>query len=74
MRRFTGTVAWFNDPKGFGFIVIEGKPGLLDVFAHYTDIEDEGFKSLAEGQRVSFEIDGVTFDRPRAVKIRKEVA
>ncbi|HZJ95212.1 MAG TPA: cold-shock protein [Thiopseudomonas sp.] len=47
----TGTVKWFNDEKGFGFITQESGP---DVFAHFSAIVSEGFKSLAEGQRVEF--------------------
>ena len=45
-----GTVKWFNDQKGFGFIEHE------DCFVHYTAIEGEGFKSLSEGERVEFEV------------------
>ena len=49
----TGTVKWFNESKGFGFIEQEnGK----DVFAHYSQIASSGFKTLAEGQRVSFTV------------------
>jgi len=48
-----GTVKWFNDSKGFGFISQEGGK---DVFVHHTAIEGEGFRSLAEGDRVQFEI------------------
>ena len=49
-----GTVKWFNDAKGFGFISLDD--GSKDVFVHHTSIEMDGFKSLAEGQRVEFEV------------------
>ena len=49
----TGTVKWFNESKGFGFIAQENGP---DVFAHFSAISGSGFKTLAEGQRVEFEV------------------
>ena len=48
-----GTVKWFNETKGFGFIQQESGP---DVFAHFSAITGDGFKTLAEGQRVEFEV------------------
>jgi CspA family cold shock protein len=48
-----GTVKWFNDSKGFGFIEQDGGK---DVFVHHSAIQADGFKSLAEGDRVSFEV------------------
>jgi cold shock protein len=48
-----GTVKWFNDAKGFGFIKREQGP---DVFVHHTAIQAEGFRSLAEGDQVEFEV------------------
>ena len=50
----TGTVKWFNDSKGFGFITVDGQT--KDVFVHHSAILGTGFKSLSEGQRVEFEI------------------
>lgn len=51
--RRTGTVKWFNDAKGFGFIQQESGP---DVFVHFSSIQQDGFKSLAENDTVEFEI------------------
>jgi CspA family cold shock protein len=50
----TGTVKWFNDAKGFGFI--SQADGGEDVFCHHTAIQSEGFRSLQEGQKVEFEV------------------
>ena len=50
----TGTVKWFNDAKGFGFISPE--TGSEDLFAHFSEIKSNGFKSLAENQRVKFDV------------------
>jgi CspA family cold shock protein len=52
--RTAGTVKWFNDAKGFGFIAPE--EGTKDCFVHYSSIEGDGFRSLAEGERVEFEM------------------
>lgn len=52
-ERLTGTVKWFNDAKGFGFIQQENGP---DVFVHFSSINQEGFKSLAENDEVEFEV------------------
>jgi CspA family cold shock protein len=51
--RSTGTVKWFNDDKGFGFITPEN--GQKDLFVHHSAIQGSGFKSLAEGDRVEFD-------------------
>lgn len=53
MARLKGTVKWFNNAKGFGFIGREDGP---DVFVHYSAIQNEGYKSLQEGDQVEFEI------------------
>lgn len=63
-----GTVKWFNDSKGYGFITTdEGK----DVFVHFSAIAGDGFKTLAEGQKVSFDVvDGEK--GPQAANVHKE--
>jgi cold shock protein len=62
-----GTVKWFNGEKGYGFITPEG--GGKDVFVHYSAIEGGGYKSLEEGQRVSFEL-GQGRKGPQADRVR----
>ena len=63
----TGTVKWFNNTKGFGFITSDDG---TDVFVHHNDIEGEGFKSLDEGQAVEFEVtEGEK--GPKATNVRK---
>lgn len=52
--RATGTVKWFNDAKGYGFI---GRPEGEDVFVHYSAIQGDGYKSLSEGQEVEFDLE-----------------
>ncbi|MEC9415594.1 MAG: cold-shock protein [Pseudomonadota bacterium] len=52
-EKVTGTVKWFNDDKGFGFVEREDGP---DVFVHHTSIQMEGFKTLKEGQKVTMEV------------------
>lgn len=62
-----GTVKWFNESKGFGFITQESG---TDVFAHYSEIVGEGFKSLSEGDQVTFEVE--KGDKgPKATNIKK---
>jgi len=63
-----GTVKWFNESKGYGFITKEDGGG--DVFVHYSEIQSNSFKTLAEGQEVSFEVaDGPK--GPKAVNVTK---
>ena len=63
-----GKVKWFNDQKGFGFITPDD--GSADLFAHFQEIQGDGFKSLAEGQEVEFEASS-SDKGPKATKIRK---
>ena len=64
-----GKVKWFNDQKGYGFITPED--GSKDLFVHYHEIQGDGFKTLAEGQEVTFEV--VESEKgPKAVKVSKK--
>jgi len=64
-ERETGTVKWFNDSKGFGFISRETGD---DVFVHYSDVQGGGFRSLREGQRVEFSVEQGT-KGPKATNV-----
>lgn len=67
MSTLTGTVKWFDEGRGFGFIAQDG--GGKDLFAHFSEIQSEGYKSLSENQRVEFEVkEGQK--GPQAAKIR----
>lgn len=63
----TGTVKWFNEGKGFGFIE---RAGGEDVFVHFSSIEGDGFKTLNEGDSVSFDVEKGA-KGPMAVRVRK---
>ncbi len=62
-----GTIKWFNEKKGYGFIQQDNGP---DVFVHYSSIKTEGFKTLAEGQRVQFDIEEGN-KGPKAINVTK---
>jgi cold shock protein len=63
-----GTVKWFNESKGFGFITSEDGG---DVFVHYSSIQSNGFKSLSEGDKVSFEVENGP-KGPKAINVVKQ--
>jgi cold shock protein len=64
----TGTVKWFSDDKGFGFITPDD--GDRDLFVHYTGIQDDGYRSLAEGAKVSYEEEAGP-KGPKAINVSK---
>lgn len=67
MAQYEGTVKWFNDAKGYGFLGRDGGP---DVFIHYSSIEVDGYKSLREGEAVEFDI--INGEKgPQADKVRR---
>jgi len=66
-ERETGTVKWFNNQKGYGFITRDSGG---DVFVHYTALEGEGFRSLEEGERIEFAVEQAE-KGPAAVNVRK---
>jgi CspA family cold shock protein len=65
--RIVGTVKWFNNQKGYGFIAHDGGK---DVFVHYSAIQSEGYKTLAEGDKVEFQIED-SAKGPQAVNVTK---
>jgi CspA family cold shock protein len=68
-----GVVKWFNDSKGYGFIAADADRENRDIYVHYTEIKGDGFKTLAEGQIVTFDIqDGPR--GPQATNVQKESA
>jgi CspA family cold shock protein len=64
----TGKIKWFNDAKGFGFVTPDD--GSKDVFVHFSSIQGEGFKSLAEGDKIEFEVQE-SDKGPKAANVRK---
>jgi len=68
----TGTVKWFNNEKGFGFIAVEG--GGKDVFCHFSAITGDGYRSLNEGDEVEFEVEqGAKGPQAKQVKVTRSV-
>jgi CspA family cold shock protein len=64
----TGKIKWFNDAKGFGFITPDD--GSKDVFVHFSAIQGDGFKSLAEGDRIEFDVQA-SDKGPKAANVKK---
>lgn len=68
MSQHAGTVRWFNNAKGYGFL---GREEGADVFVHYSAIEAEGYKSLREGDRVEYDVVEGDKGRPQASEVRR---
>ena len=68
MAQHTGTVKWFNNAKGYGFLGYEGG---ADVFCHYSAIQNDGYKSLKEADKVEFDIVAGPNGRPQADKVTR---
>jgi CspA family cold shock protein len=64
-----GTVKWFNDARGFGFILPDN--GGADLFVHYSAIKMRGFKTLTEGERVEYDVETGPHGRPQAQNVRR---
>lgn len=70
----TGIVKWFNDQKGYGFLVPDdAREGDKDVFVHQRNIVMEGFRTLTEGQKVTFDMDKGPDGRPQAINVQPAV-
>ena len=69
LDRETGVVKWFNDTKGFGFIIPDNDDAGGDIFVHYSDIQGDGFRMLLEGQSVEFEVGEQDDGRFRAIDV-----
>ena len=68
MAQYTGSVKWFNNAKGYGFVGSDGSP---DVFCHYSAIQGDGYKSLKEGEAVEYDVVPGTSGKPQAENVRR---
>ena len=68
MSEYKGVVRWFTNAKGYGFLGAEGNP---DVFVHYSSIQNDGYKSLKEGEEVLFKVIEGESGRPQADQVRR---
>lgn len=69
MSQYRGTVRWFNNAKGYGFLGVDGGGG--DVFVHFSSIQSDGYKRLKEGESVEFDIANGPTGRPQAQSVRR---